>query len=161
MWKQWLLNYEDSLVKVLLIMGQFLFSTVAIFKCWWSDLIINIEQRMEDLRKKCPYSFLIIIVAIIIFIYFCVIKLLILDIHPWSDTSTAVFLIFYNLIFVLLAWSIIQTIRTDPGRVPIQWGFGLNNPTRKYCLICHVYKPERTHHCSSCSRCVLNMDHHW
>jgi hypothetical protein len=40
-------------------------------------------------------------------------------------------------------------------------GFGLQNPTRKYCLICHVYKPERTHHCSTCSRCVLNMDHHW
>lgn len=76
---------------------------------------------MEDLRKKCPYSFLIIIIAIIVFIYFCVVKLLILDIHPWSDAGTTVFLIFYNFIFVLLLWSIVQTIRTDPGRVPIQW----------------------------------------
>lgn len=161
MLNQWLLNAKDLFAKEPPLMGLFFFSTVGAFKWWASHLIINIEQRMEDLRKKCPYSFLIIIVAIIVFIYFCVVKLLILDIHPWSDTSTAVFLIFYNLIFVLLLWSIVQTIRTDPGRVPIQWGFGLNNPTRKYCLICHVYKPERTHHCSSCSRCVLNMDHHW
>lgn len=31
---------------------------------------------------------------------------------------------------------------------------------RRYCLLCHVFKPERTHHCSVCNRCVLNMDHH-
>lgn len=31
---------------------------------------------------------------------------------------------------------------------------------RRYCLICHVFKPDRTHHCSVCNRCVLNMDHH-
>lgn len=26
--------------------------------------------------------------------------------------------------------------------------------------MCHVFKPERCHHCSACGRCVLNMDHH-
>lgn len=26
--------------------------------------------------------------------------------------------------------------------------------------MCNVFKPERTHHCSQCNRCVLNMDHH-
>lgn len=26
--------------------------------------------------------------------------------------------------------------------------------------MCNVFKPERCHHCSSCNRCVLNMDHH-
>lgn len=31
---------------------------------------------------------------------------------------------------------------------------------RRYCLICHLFKPERAHHCSVCNRCVLNMDHH-
>mmetsp|Transcript_16539 Transcript_16539/g.16476 ORF Transcript_16539/g.16476 Transcript_16539/m.16476 type:complete len:259 (+) Transcript_16539:242-1018(+) len=31
---------------------------------------------------------------------------------------------------------------------------------RRYCLMCHVFKPERSHHCSACNRCVLNMDHH-
>lgn len=34
------------------------------------------------------------------------------------------------------------------------------NRKRKYCLICHIFKPERCHHCSKCGRCVLGMDHH-
>ena len=34
------------------------------------------------------------------------------------------------------------------------------NKRRRYCLMCHVFKPERCHHCSACNRCVLNMDHH-
>ena len=34
------------------------------------------------------------------------------------------------------------------------------NRRKKYCLICHLFKPERCHHCSTCQRCVLGMDHH-
>lgn len=30
----------------------------------------------------------------------------------------------------------------------------------RYCRFCHSYKPDRTHHCSACRRCVLRMDHH-
>lgn len=28
------------------------------------------------------------------------------------------------------------------------------------CGVCHFNKPERTHHCSRCRRCVVNLDHH-
>ncbi|EQL36969.1 hypothetical protein BDFG_01598 [Blastomyces dermatitidis ATCC 26199] len=31
---------------------------------------------------------------------------------------------------------------------------------RRYCKKCLCVKPDRTHHCSSCKRCVLKMDHH-
>ena len=31
---------------------------------------------------------------------------------------------------------------------------------KRFCLICHIFKPERCHHCSACNKCVLNMDHH-
>ena len=54
-------------------------------------------------------------------------------------------------------------IAIDPGRVPMHWGFFLDDQEqkkRRYCLICHIFKPERCHHCSTCNRCVLNMDHH-
>ena len=27
-------------------------------------------------------------------------------------------------------------------------------------MICHIFKPERCHHCSRCKRCILGMDHH-
>lgn len=30
----------------------------------------------------------------------------------------------------------------------------------RYCRKCQCPKPDRTHHCSTCKRCVLKMDHH-
>ncbi|KAI8322859.1 zf-DHHC-domain-containing protein, partial [Martensiomyces pterosporus] len=30
----------------------------------------------------------------------------------------------------------------------------------RFCLKCNTPKPDRTHHCSICGRCVLKMDHH-
>ncbi|GAA5916495.1 hypothetical protein JCM6882_001739 [Rhodosporidiobolus microsporus] len=32
--------------------------------------------------------------------------------------------------------------------------------TRRFCRKCNTFKPDRAHHCSSCRRCVLKMDHH-
>jgi hypothetical protein len=75
----------------------------------------------------------------------------------------SIFLAFFHLIFVLLVWSFFQAMTTDPGQVPVFWGFHLGDPEnkrRRYCLMCNVFKPERCHHCSACNRCVLNMDHH-
>jgi len=62
-----------------------------------------------------------------------------------------------------MLWSIIVTSSSDPGQVPLYWGFLLGDSDikrRRYCLMCNVFKPERCHHCSICNRCVLNMDHH-
>lgn len=69
----------------------------------------------------------------------------------------------FHVIFLLLVWSFIQSMATDPGQVPVFWGFHMGdneNKRRRYCLMCNVFKPERCHHCSACNRCVLNMDHH-
>lgn len=30
----------------------------------------------------------------------------------------------------------------------------------RYCKKCQTVKPDRTHHCSTCGKCVLKMDHH-
>jgi palmitoyltransferase len=63
----------------------------------------------------------------------------------------------------MLIWSILVTATTDPGKVPIYWGFYFGDSDlkrKRYCLMCNVFKPERCHHCSICNRCVLNMDHH-
>ena len=63
----------------------------------------------------------------------------------------------------MIVWSMITTIVIDPGNPEIFWGFYLSNTENKrwkYCLICHIFKPERCHHCSKCGRCVLGMDHH-
>nr|OQO30245.1 hypothetical protein B0A51_01793 [Rachicladosporium sp. CCFEE 5018] len=31
---------------------------------------------------------------------------------------------------------------------------------QRYCKKCQTLKPDRSHHCSSCGKCVLKMDHH-
>lgn len=70
---------------------------------------------------------------------------------------------FFNFLFIMTIWSIVVTITGDPGSVPLYWGFHIGDSESKrkrYCLVCNVFKPERTHHCSVCNRCVLNMDHH-
>jgi len=75
----------------------------------------------------------------------------------------SVMLTFFHVLFIMLLWSFFQSMTTDPGQVPVFWGFHLGDPEnkrRRYCLMCNVFKPERCHHCSACNRCVLNMDHH-
>nr|BAN65626.1 conserved hypothetical protein [Babesia bovis] len=71
---------------------------------------------------------------------------------------TGIFNILYGLFFI----SFIRSSNTDPGSVPANWGFYMGDDTkrRRYCKVCNVWKPDRTHHCSACNRCVLNMDHH-
>lgn len=35
-----------------------------------------------------------------------------------------------------------------------------HNGLYRFCRKCKVWKPDRCHHCSSCNKCVLRMDHH-
>lgn len=73
-----------------------------------------------------------------------------------------VLIIFCFLLFMTL-WCYYTTVCSSPGVSPFYYGLSDEihaKAVRKYCIICHNFKPERTHHCSSCSKCVLNMDHH-
>lgn len=63
----------------------------------------------------------------------------------------------------MIMWTITVTNTTNPGSIPLYWGFYIGDAETKkkrYCLMCNVFKPERCHHCSVCNVCVLNMDHH-
>ena len=73
------------------------------------------------------------------------------------------FLLYYHILFIMILWTVYVTAKSDPGQVPLYWGFYIGDPDSKrtrYCLMCNVFKPTRCHHCSMCNRCVLNMDHH-
>ena len=73
------------------------------------------------------------------------------------------FLLYYHILFIFIIWTVYITSKSDPGQVPLYWGFYIGDPDSKrtrYCLMCNAFKPLRCHHCSMCNRCVLNMDHH-
>ena len=72
-------------------------------------------------------------------------------------------LIIFHILVLLLLISFISTMNTNPGEIPLYWGFYIGDDDfkrKRYCLICNAFKPERSHHCSICNKCVLNMDHH-
>mmetsp|Transcript_94938 Transcript_94938/g.186271 ORF Transcript_94938/g.186271 Transcript_94938/m.186271 type:complete len:284 (-) Transcript_94938:224-1075(-) len=104
--------------------------------------------------------------------FICVVLMMILFIHCnfvfcnllpklWRfDVSLLLFV--YHIFFGNLLLSFYQCVMVDPGVVPPNWGFYMGDETkrRRYCKMCNVWKPDRTHHCSICNRCILNMDHH-
>lgn len=113
-------------------------------------------------RKRTGACFLFAVVFLIAFLYIGYISILIRPfLYPLTHRGIFLFF-FFHLFFVLLCLAFCKCIATDPGAVPANWGFYMGDDTkrRRYCKVCNVWKPDRTHHCSACGRCVLNMDHH-
>lgn len=83
--------------------------------------------------------------------------------------ATSLFVIFsvvFNILVAFIYYYYMKAWLTDPGRVPKRKIDDENDddddeePLGRYCRKCRVYKPPRCHHCSSCNRCILKMDHH-
>lgn len=58
--------------------------------------------------------------------------------------------------------AVVTTIHPVPPPDVISAGTSMLRPDGRYrfCVHCKVFKPDRTHHCSTCQECVLQMDHH-
>lgn len=58
--------------------------------------------------------------------------------------------------------------RTEVGRIQLILDKSKSLPVHcrtangdiRFCQLCKCIKPDRAHHCSSCERCILKMDHH-
>merc|ERR1719157_128090 len=105
-------------------------------------------------------GFIVIVLCIILFIHLTFVLFIWLPKLP--NIGAIAVLLFYHCFFCNLLFAFYQCIMTDPGVVPPNWGFYMGDETkrRRYCKMCNVWKPDRTHHCSICNRCILNMDHH-
>lgn len=53
-----------------------------------------------------------------------------------------------------------QTARSPPLEYFSTHTFQNNAPGYRWCSACRVWKPDRCHHCTTCKRCFLRMDHH-
>ncbi|GFF83693.1 DHHC zinc finger membrane protein [Aspergillus udagawae] len=95
---------------------------------------------------------------------------------PWIGLPSSILGI---LLYICLNASYTVAVFTDPGS-PLTTGVGRHQYSAlpvtelpeftaytvsstggsRYCKKCQCPKPDRTHHCSTCKRCVLKMDHH-
>ena len=71
---------------------------------------------------------------------------------------------FYCTICALALASHAKTMFTDPGAVP-QCAVPIDSAARQHeehimCRNCKSYKPQGSHHCRICNRCISRMDHH-
>ncbi|KAF7583416.1 DHHC palmitoyltransferase family protein [Clavispora lusitaniae] len=53
-----------------------------------------------------------------------------------------------------------STARSPPQELFASHTFKNNAPAYRWCSTCGVWKPDRCHHCSTCQKCFLRMDHH-
>lgn len=123
-------------------------------------------QALINMPPKCGKSigniFIVLLYILIAAVYYVFVMLLYNPQDNPSKLSWVVIVMFHALLF-MQQWALMAAIVSDPGKVPKYWGFRMGDSEakrRRYCLMCHTFKPERCHHCSACGRCVVNMDHH-
>src|SRR6478735_7146990 len=78
-------------------------------------------------------------------------------------------------LYIMLNWCYTKAVFTPPGSTtndngystlptqaaPVATSFTVKaNGEFRFCKKCQARKPDRAHHCSTCRRCVLKMDHH-
>jgi hypothetical protein len=76
---------------------------------------------IESIRKKVPFSFVIVILVIIVFEYFVNLKLVWLDHKPSSTAGIVIYLAVYHLCLFMLLWSMFKSMLSEPGKVPTFW----------------------------------------
>ncbi|CAB4006986.1 palmitoyltransferase ZDHHC15-like [Paramuricea clavata] len=143
---------------------------------------------IECLLRAVQWFPVLVIFSIVVWSYYAYVVVLCVGTVD-DNVEKVVYILFYHVFFVLFVWSYWKTILTSPGRIPLQFHLSptdqqnLNeaeNPnsvletiarklpvqtlthsnTVRYCEVCHVVKPDRSHHCSMCKTCRLKMDHH-
>lgn len=97
--------------------------------------------------------------------------------HPaktvsWTGTTSSIVGV---LLYGLLNWCYTTAVFTPPGSTTNDYGYSTlpthapppttsftvkSNGELRFCKKCQARKPDRAHHCSTCGRCVLKMDHH-
>jgi hypothetical protein len=98
--------------------------------------------RDVSLRKLCNPHF-VGVVVFMSFNYYAFVFGFMLALRPSFMVAA---LVVFHLCFFMVLWSMVHSIVADPGRVPIYWGFfaeEADNRRRRYCLLCHSFKPER------------------
>ncbi|KAJ1440384.1 Palmitoyltransferase, DHHC domain [Sesbania bispinosa] len=146
-------------------------SCASLFKCGWCGAITDRNKQKYDqkcfrwriLRDRCFVS------VVIIFIFFVIFGG-VWAVYPVVFSVSLLCGIFHSIITAILSIATISSFSLAAFRCAgtppnILWGSyptvgkgDLDNYT--FCYYCSKPKSPRAHHCRSCRKCILDMDHH-
>eukprot|EP00124_Ichthyophonus_hoferi_P005572 Ihof_evm1s845 gene=Ihof_evmTU1s845 len=106
-----------------------------------------------------------------------------------STVRKVFYVVVVHLLNIMVLWSYVMAVITEPGVVPSKFAVPegevirddvtgrvteimdtakcsqpiftvMSSGAPRLCLHCVLFKPDRSHHCFTCKRCVLRYDHH-
>jgi len=101
-------------------------------------------------------------------------------VFPENPVLGVFYILLFHVSYVPMVISYLKCVYGDPGTVTeaneslLPKGLDPENPQSfeqlasetkrngglRFCRKCRCYKPDRSHHCSICNKCILKMDHH-
>jgi len=125
----------------------------------------SVDKDIQRLGYVLPFLVIVLIMGPYIFV---VPYIIIPNLPSFYGVSN---LAFASAIVCLILTSYYKSIFTPPGYVPVGWKPDLESglesvtdgaaaPLVRFCQKCSAPKPDRSHHCRVCDKCILKMDHH-
>lgn len=119
---------------------------------------------MWFIYDSCGIGCCIATYCIMIFVSSIVTKVSIIPLSSENYLEKTTFIIIYIVLLTLAGISHLRCMLTDPGAIPknsYESNFDDSSEgAPETCLRCNCLKTQRTHHCSTCERCISKMDHH-
>jgi palmitoyltransferase len=97
------------------------------------------RSRKDIKLENSAYMFCVY--AFVALNYACYLTLFLPNIEDYDFKIAAA--VIFHVFFIMLNWSLARCIISDPGKVPVFWGFFFDDnesKKRRYCLICHIFK---------------------
>lgn len=105
-----------------------------------------------------------IVALFVTFVCYCV---AVIDSYLWllppqSSKSGKLNLLVLSIWLGLILRNFFNAVFLGPGFIPLGWrpSDAKDQECLQYCQVCQGFKPPRAHHCRTCKRCVMKMDHH-
>ena len=89
--------------------------------------VIPSMQRNSNLNKILINRFVIFVFCFIALTYYVFVFQFMASLMDKYPGTSAFFLIFFHLSFMMMLWSLLTAMFTEPGKVPLYWVFELLN----------------------------------